>query len=153
MLLTSYNMRSNPLCGFLRYLDGERDAEIVWQFHRGVPECPSPLYVEGRVYRIENGGIASCLDAESGELQYRERLDSGGPYYFFPVVGNGPCGGERKIYAASARGIVTAYETGDTLKALARNDLQERIMATPALLQGRVYVRTEQALYAFGLPQ
>jgi hypothetical protein len=42
------------------------------------------------------------------------------------------------------------WEAGDTLKVLARNDLGERIMATPALLDGRVYVRTAEALYAFG---
>lgn len=51
------------------------------------------------------------------------------------------------------RGIVTVYETGDELKVLARNDLEERIMATLALLEGRVYVWTEQTLCAFSLPQ
>lgn len=116
------------------------------QLCRGLPES-SPLYIDGRVYLIKNGGIASCLDAATGELRYQERLDAGGPYYSSPVVGDG------KIYAASARGIVTVYETGDTLQVLARNDLEERIMPTPALLQGCVYVRTEQALYAFGPPQ
>ncbi len=79
------------------------------QLCRGLPES-SPLYIDGRVYLIKNGGIASCLDAATGELRYQERLDAGGPYYSSPVVGDG------KIYAASARGIVTVYETGDTLR-------------------------------------
>ena len=127
--------------------EGERAAEIVWQHHRGVPECPSPLYYEGLVYLVKNGGIVTCLEAKTGELQYHARLDSGGPYYSSPVVGDG------KIYAASARGVVTVFEVGDSLKVMAQNDLGERIMATPALVDGRVYVRTDQNLYAFGVAE
>ena len=120
------------------------EAQIAWQHPRGVPECPSPLYYEGRVYLVKNGGMVTCLDAETGELKYQGRLDSRGPCYSSPVAGDG------KIYTASARGVVTVFEAADTLKVLARNDLGERIMATPALLDGKVYVRTEEKLYAFG---
>ena len=117
---------------------------IAWQHPHGVPECPSPLYYRGRVYLIKNGGIASCLDARSGEVRYQERIGARGPRYSSPVVGDG------KIYAASARGVVSVYQAGDELKVLAHNDLGERIMATPALVDGRVYVRTAAHLYAFG---
>lgn len=171
----------HPLRGFFRFLDADRDgqltetewakmaawlgtfkhanallairppgeaggeAKIVWQHPRGVPECPSPLYHDGRVYLVKNGGIASCLDARSGELRYQERLRAGGPRYASPVVGDG------KIYAASARGVVTVYAVGDELRVLAQNDLKERIMATPALVDGKIYVRTERHLWVFGL--
>ena len=54
------------------------------------------------------------------------------------------------MFTASARGVVTVIEAGDALKVLSHNDLGERIMATPALQAGVVYVRTEKALYAFG---
>lgn len=119
-------------------------ARIAWQHSLGVPECPSPLYYRERVYLVANGGLVTCLDAATGEVKYQGRLDSRGPCYASPVAGDG------KIYSASARGVVTVWEAGDTLNVLARNDLGERIMATPALLGGRVYVRTEQALHAFG---
>jgi len=56
-----------------------------------------------------------------------------------------------KIFASSRRGVVTVFEVGDKLKVLARNDLKERIMATPAIVDGKLYVRTEKNLYAFGL--
>jgi outer membrane protein assembly factor BamB len=118
--------------------------EIVWQHKRGVPEVPSPLYLDGRVYTVKNGGIVTCLDGRTGEVKYYERLDSGGPYYASLVTGDG------KIYAASTRGVVTVFEAGDELKVLARNDLGERISATPALLDGVVYVRTDEHMYAFG---
>jgi len=123
---------------------GDAPAEIAWEQPQGVPECPSPLYHDGRVYLVKNGGLVSCLDARTGEQKYQERLGSRGPCYASPVIGDG------KIYSASARGVVTVFAVGDELRVLARNDLGERISATPALLGGRVYVRTDGGLYAFG---
>lgn len=128
----------------VRPAHGETPTEVVWQHTRGVPECPSPLYYDGRVYLIKNGGILTCLDAPTGALHYQARIDSRGPCYASPVAGDG------KIYTASANGVVTVVAAGDELKVLSRNDLGERIMATPALAGGRVYVRTDAALYAFG---
>lgn len=123
----------------------ERDAEIAWQFPRGVPECPSPLYHDGLVYIVKNGGMISCLEAESGQLEYQGRIGARGPRYSSPVYGDG------KIYAASARGVVSVIAAGDELLVLAQNDLGERIMATPAIVNGHIYLRTEEHLFAFGL--
>jgi len=118
--------------------------EIAWTHERGVPEVPSPLYYERRVYLVKNGGLVTCLDSKTGKLLYRERLGAGGPYYASPVAGDG------KIYAASRRGVVTVFKAGDAFEVLSRNDLGERIWATPALVDGKVYVRTGKHLYAFG---
>jgi outer membrane protein assembly factor BamB len=123
--------------------DGERETKVVWQHNRGVPECPSPLYYRGRVYMVKNGGIFSCLDAGTGAVRFQERLGAGGPYYASPVAGDG------KVYAVSSRGVVTVLEAGDALNVLSRNDLEDRIMATPALVDGTVYVRTDSKLHAF----
>ncbi|MCP4708486.1 MAG: PQQ-binding-like beta-propeller repeat protein [Planctomycetes bacterium] len=123
---------------------GQDKPEVAWLHSFGVPECPSPLYYDGRVYMVKSGGIATCLDAKTGEKKYQEMLDSGGPYYSSPVVGDG------KIYVGSTRGVVTVFELGDELKVLARNNLRERIMATPAIVDNKIYVRTEKALWAFG---
>lgn len=126
---------------------GGEETKVVWRHSYGVPECPSPLYYGGLVYLVKNGGIVSCLGAEKGDLKYQSKLGAGGPYYSSPIVGDG------KIYAASARGIVTVFEVGESLKVLARNDLKERIMATPAIVEGKIYIRTEKNLYAFGLAE
>ena len=125
--------------------NGKDGAEVVWKHTYGVPECPSPLYYQGRVYMVKNGGIVSCLEAKTGKLNFQMKLGAGGPYYSSPVVGDG------KIYVASTRGIVTVFEVGDSLNVLAHNDIKERIMATPAIVDGKIYVRTEKNLYAFGL--
>ena len=87
---------------------------------------------------VKNGGMISCLGSKTGELKYQSRLGAGGPYYASLITGDG------KVFAASRCGVVAVFETGDKLKVLARNDLKERIMATPAIVGGKIYVRTEK---------
>ena len=58
--------------------------------------------------------------------------------------------GDGKVYAASHNGVVVVLAAGDKLTVLARNNLGEPIGATPALVDGKIYVRTEKHLYAFG---
>lgn len=121
----------------------EREPVIAWQHPRGVPECPSPLYYEGRLYAVKNGGIASSFDAATGALHWQGRIDSRGPHYASPVAGDG------KLYVASARGRLTVLGTGDELEILSAHELGERVMATPALVDGQVLVRGAEQLYAF----
>ncbi len=117
---------------------------VLWKEKKAVPEVPSPLYYQGRLYTVRDGGVVSCLDPKTGKLLYRERLGPGGAYFSSPVAGDG------KLYAASLGGVVVVFGAGDTLQVLARNDLKESILATPALVDGKLYVRTEKHLFAFG---
>ena len=128
----------------LRPATADHGTELAWHFPRGVPECPTPLHLDGRIYMVMNGGTVTCLDAKSGALVFQERLAARGPYYASLV------GGDGKLYAASARGEVTVFAAGGALRVLASVDLGERLMATPALSDGVVYVRTETKLRAFG---
>ncbi|MFC2097738.1 PQQ-binding-like beta-propeller repeat protein [Bacteroidota bacterium] len=137
--------QENALMAIKPGVKGQYDTEVVWRYTKGVPECPSPIYYKGLVYMLKNGGIFTCLDAKTGDLKYEEKIGSGGPYYSSPVIGDG------KIYTSSARGVVTVLAVGDKLNILAKNDLKERIMATPAIVDGVIYVRTQKGLYAFGL--
>jgi len=123
--------------------EGE-ESTIVWKYEKGVPECPSLLYDGDCLYMVKNGGMITCLDAATGELKYQGRLGAGGPYYASMVSGDG------KVYACSRRGIVSVFEQGDELKVLASNDLKDRIMATPAIVDGTLYIRSENYLRAFG---
>jgi outer membrane protein assembly factor BamB len=118
-------------------------SHVLWKEKSSIPEVPSPLVYQNRVYLVRNGGIVSCLDATTGKLVYRARLGAGGPYYSSPIeAGN-------RLIAASAEGTVVIFGTGDTLDVLARNDLGEPIFATPAVSNGVLYVRTASALSAF----
>ena len=117
---------------------------ILWRENKALPEVPSPLHYSERIYLVRDGGIVTCLEAKTGRLLYRGRLGATGPYFASPVAGAG------KVYAASREGAVVVFAAGDELKILARNDLDESIAATPALVDGKLYVRTEKHLYAFG---
>jgi hypothetical protein len=120
---------------------------LAWKQARGLPYVPSPLCYDGRVYVIKNGGMASCYDATTGRTLYQEeRLGALGDYYSSPVAADG------KIYFASQQGVVTVIKAGDIFQILSRNELEEQIMATPAIVDGTIYIRTAGYLFAFGQP-
>jgi len=117
---------------------------IAWSERKGVPGVASPLYYNGRLYTFQNGGIVFSRVAKTGELAYSGRLGAPGYYYSSPVAA------DQKIYIASEEGVVVVLDAGEKLNVLATNKLDGAIMATPALAEGNIYVRTESHLYAFG---
>jgi outer membrane protein assembly factor BamB len=117
---------------------------VAWTQNKGVAGVPSPLYHNGRIYTVQNGGIIFSRVAKTGELVYSGRTGATGYYYSSPVAA------DNKIYIASEEGVVVVLDGGTELKVLARNNLESRIMATPAIVDGKIYVRTENYLYAFG---
>lgn len=118
---------------------------VLWKQKRGLPYVPTPLCYDGRVYLVKNGGLASCFDSKRGNVFYQEeRLGAVGDYYASPIVARG------KICVASQSGVLVVYRAGDKPEVLARNALGESIMATPAIVDDKLYVRTERHFYAFG---
>jgi outer membrane protein assembly factor BamB len=109
-----------------------------------VPEVPSPLVYRGHLFFIRNGGLFTCLDIASGTVLYEDRLRATGGYYASPIAAGG------KIYTASDRGVVSVLEAAGEFKLIRETDLQEPIMATPAIANGKLYVRTASQLLAFG---
>jgi hypothetical protein len=120
------------------------ESSVQWREKTGLPEVPSPLHYRGRVYLVKDGGIVTCLEARSGKVAYRGRLGAARTYFASPIAGDG------KVFACSRDGVVVVLAAGDQLEVLARNDLGEAINATPAIVDGKLYVRTDAALYAFG---
>lgn len=121
-----------------------RPSHVAWEISRGIPETPSPLYYQGRLYLLRDGGVLTCLEAATGREIFRERIGASGQYIASPVVAGD------KILAASASGVVTVIQAADELKVLARNDFREKIYATPAIADNRIYLRTVSHLYALG---
>jgi outer membrane protein assembly factor BamB len=119
-------------------------AHIAWSERKGVPGVPSPLSYNGRLYTFQNSGIVFCRVAKTGELVYSGRLGAPGYYYSSPVAA------DDKVYIASEEGVVVVLDGGGKLNILAKNKLDGAILATPALVDGNIYVRTENHLYAFG---
>ncbi|MCI0642731.1 MAG: PQQ-binding-like beta-propeller repeat protein [Gemmataceae bacterium] len=119
---------------------------VLWQHKRGIPEVPSPLFYQGRIYMVRNGGVLTCLDAQTGKAVYpQQRLNPGGIFYASPVAGDG------KVYCCSDSGLISVLKAADRFEVLAENDLGETIRATPALVGGWLYVRTAECLYAFNV--
>lgn len=75
---------------------------------------------------------------------YRDRLGATGAYFSSPVLANG------KIYFSSRNGIITVIKAGSNFNVLAKNDLDENISATPAIVDNNIFIRTDSSLYAFG---
>jgi outer membrane protein assembly factor BamB len=118
-------------------------SNVVWQQGRGVPEVPSPLVYRDRVWMIKTGGVITCLSLSDGKVVFQGRVGEAGGYYASPIASGG------RIYVASDHGLVTVLEAGDKLNVLARNELPDGILATPAIADGTIYVRTTKQLLAF----
>lgn len=117
----------------------------AWKVTRSLPYVASPLYHLGRVYTVKNGGLVSCYDAKTGRPFYQdERLDAPGDYYT-SIVAAGD-----KVFLASLGGVVSVLRAGDSLEVLARNRFSETISATPAIIEGKLYLRTASQLFAIG---
>ncbi len=119
---------------------------VVWEYKRGLPYVSSPLVYRDQVYLVKDGGVVTLLDAGSGKLLKQGRAAGAGNYYASPISGDG------KVFLASGPGVVSVLKAGPRIDVLASHDFNERIAATPVILDGRVYVRTEKALYCFARP-
>jgi outer membrane protein assembly factor BamB len=121
-----------------------RESHVAWEIHRGIPETSSLLYCRGRLYLLRDGGVLTCLEASTGKELFRERIGASGQYIASPIAAGD------KLIAASTRGVVTVIQVDDELKVLARNDFREKIFATPAVVENKIYLRTAGHLYALG---
>ena len=118
---------------------------VAWKQTKGVASIASPLFYQGRVYAVQDGGRLTCWNAKTGETLFeQERLDAEGEYYASPIAANG------HVYLTSSRGTVTTVRVGDSLDVKARNALGESVMSTPAIADNKIYVRGSKHLWAFG---
>jgi outer membrane protein assembly factor BamB len=118
------------------------DAQFAWQVKNGVPGKPSPILVDGRIYMCNDGGIASCVDAKTGAEIWRERV--AGNYSASPVYADG------HLYFCNEDGLTTVLAAGPKFKKVAENELDDGIMASPAVVDHSIIVRTKSHLYRIG---
>jgi outer membrane protein assembly factor BamB len=112
---------------------------VAWQWGRGVPLTPSPLIVGNELYMVSDNGIATCLDAKTGQELWRQRL--GGGFSASPVLGGG------RVYFLSESGEATVVRAGREFERLAVNQLDGRTLASPAIAGRAIYLRTDSQLY------
>jgi outer membrane protein assembly factor BamB len=112
-----------------------------------VAVVPSPLYYDGVLYVLKNGGLFTSFDAKTGNVEKAGRVTGAlGAYSSSPVAAQG------RIYIASEEGKVAVIKAGAQWDVMQINDLEEGCYATPALAQGSIYLRTNNALYRFAIP-
>ena len=121
------------------------EKSVKWKYQRSVPQLPSPLVYRGVLYMVNDGGIVTTLKPETGELIKQGRLTGAlGTYFASPVAADG------HVFFLSQPGVVAVLPPNGDLTPIATNNLNEDAYATPAFADGRIYIRTVQALYAFG---
>jgi outer membrane protein assembly factor BamB len=121
--------------------DGGRP-EVVWKSSRLPTGITTPLYHEGRVYGFKTNIGLTCLDARNGRFLWQQRVR--GQYSASPVIGDG------KAYLASEEGMVTVVQLGQEPKIVGENDMNQTLLATPAIAGGAIYLRSDQTLFCIG---
>jgi outer membrane protein assembly factor BamB len=121
-------------------------SHVAWELHRHIPEIPTPLLLDGRLYLVRNGGLLSCVQATDGTVLYTERLDAPGQYSASPVAADG------RVYLLSNRGVLSVVTAGDTFTRSHQHDLGEPAYVTPAIDQDTLYIRSAGHLIAFRRP-
>lgn len=130
-------------------LGGEGDMteqNVAWKYHRAVPQLPSPLVYQDVLYMINDGGIVTTFDPASGEVLDQGRLRGAvDAYYASPVAA------DDKIYFVSELGLVAVVQPGGEIDEVVVSDLDDLVYGTPAIADERIYLRTRNTLYCFGL--
>ena len=122
--------------------DGAGDVtktHVAWSLTRGAPLTPSPIVVGDELYVVNDGGIATCLDARSGEVVWQVRL--GGTYSASPVFADG------RLYFSAEQGVTTVMAPGREARRLATNAVDGGLLASMAVTQGSIFLRTDTHLY------
>jgi outer membrane protein assembly factor BamB len=125
--------------------DGDvTDTHVVWKIKKGAPNTPSALVVGDELYLVADGGMATCLNARTGTEIWRERL--AGAYSASPLSADG------KIYFQNEDGVGTVITAGRRFRQLGRNDLGEPSLASGAIADRALFLRTEKHLYRIQEP-
>ena len=116
------------------------DTHVAWRVAgKEVPKQPSPVLVGELIYMVSNEGIASCVDALTGEMVWSERI--GGNFMASPIYADG------RIYASNMQGETTVMKAGRTFEILAENRLESGCLASPAVSGKALFLRTKTHLY------
>jgi outer membrane protein assembly factor BamB len=128
-------------------VDGEgdvTDSHVLWRRKKNVPNRSSPLVIGSRIFSCSDQGIASCIDARTGDEIWVDRI--GGEYSASPVYASG------RIYYFAQDGSTIVIRPGDTLEVVARNRLDDGFMASPAISGRAFFLRTKMNLYRIEAP-
>lgn len=143
VLYASRGYRSGPFMAIR--LGGAGDisrSHVQWLVPTGAPYVSSLVLYQGLIYMANDAGVASCFDAKTGEKIWQARTE--GIFSASPVAGDG------KVYLLSETGETIVLKAGREFQVIARNDLGERLVASPAISEGQLFIRTDGFLFCIG---
>ena len=116
------------------------DSHVAWKETRAIPSRSSPLLVDDLLYVVSRQGILSCLEAKTGEVVWKNRME--GQYSASPIHA------DNRIYYFNENAVCTVIRPGRKYEELAVNRLHEQpLMASPAVAGDSLFIRTEEHLY------
>ncbi len=125
---------------------GDQTASAIrWRYQRPVPQVPSTLLYKGILYMINDSGILLSFDPVTGKVIKQGRLQGAIDKYFAS-----PVAADDKVFLVGQGGQVSVLKAAGEWQVIAVNELDDEVFATPAIADGRVYIRTRSALYSFG---
>lgn len=130
-----------------RLIDGRRDKQdaLAWKEDQGTPDSCCPVLWEDLLFVVADNGIASCLNARTGQRQWRERLK--GDFKASPVAAEG------RVYFLNTKGLCTVVAATPRFDKLNENQLDDETLASPAISDGRIYIRGKNSLYSIRKPE
>ncbi|MGB8170984.1 MAG: PQQ-binding-like beta-propeller repeat protein [Chthoniobacteraceae bacterium] len=123
------------------------ETHVLWSNEKGAPYVASPLFYDGKLFMVKDGGFTTLYEAATGKLLYtKERLSVPGDYYASPTISGG------RIFIGTTAGTLVILDAKATDKPsiIGKIDLGEYLAASPAILDGKIYVRTKEHLVALG---
>ena len=123
---------------------GDIAGNILWKHTSPLLQLSTQVIVDGLLYTVDSRSNLQCIDPETGEVIWSEKLK--GKFNSSPIAANG------NVYVSTTRGETTVFKQGRKFKKLAENNLEGEIWATPAFVDGSILMRTSKGLYRIGTP-
>jgi hypothetical protein len=141
--LYSASGRNGPTLGFRPGGSGDvSQTHVAWRTVRGGPHVPSPILVDDRLYTANDFGIVTCLNATTGKVVWQGRVND--RFSASPVEGGG------LLYFPAESGVTYVVRASDTFEVVAKNDLGVPILASPAVVDDHLLLRTREELVCIG---
>lgn len=132
--------RVRPLLALAATGGAHQQPEVVWSMDRG-PDVPSPVVDDTHIYLLNDSGIVWCLEALSGDVVWGPERISSSIYSASPILAEG------RLYATSEQGLTTVIQVGPEFKILSENLIEEYTLASLAVADGQLFLRTAEHLY------
>ena len=117
------------------------ESKVVWQTKEGAFYVPSPVCTDDYLFSTMTNGTVHCINVATGEILWKENL---GKQYPSPVLADG------LVYMPNDEGVITLIKPGPVFEAIAKNSIGEHMNASPAISNGKIYLRGDKHLFCIG---